>query len=131
MVGFQPISFGFTMRNVEGDLGADGIQKLCDQYRCCDPVHIIVPKNQDAFLSQNCVIYAADGRIHILHGGWIRELVERRSQKTVRQGRGVDAPVYQKGCDYRAAFEMSAEAIDHVGLWLKNIPLFHKKAYSG
>ncbi len=55
-------------------------------------------------------------------------MVERRIQKTVCKGRGVDAPVCQKGCNNRTAPEMGAEPIDHIGLWLirlNDIPFFH------
>jgi len=128
MSGFQPMTFGFSMRNVVGYLGADGIQKFGDQDGSGYSIHIIVPKYQDVFLSQDGIMYAADGCTHVLHGRWIRQMVKRRGQKTVCQGRGVDAPVCQKRCEDRAALKMGEEAIEHLGIWLKDFPFFHKKA---
>ena len=56
---------------------------------------------------------------------WWKDGVRKRSARD-----GESMPLFARRDD-RVALKMGAEAIDHLGLWLKNIPFYHKRAYSG
>ncbi len=96
MTGLQPISFSFSVWNVVGDPSAGGSQKFGDQNGIGNPIHIVISKNKDAFLPQGGIMDAADSHTHVFHGGWIRHLVKRGSQKMLCQRWRVNPPVRQK-----------------------------------
>ena len=66
MPGLDTITFHDSVGNVIGNIGTDVSQKIQQDNHRGNAVNIIVAKDQDFFMVDNCFENAIDRRLHIL-----------------------------------------------------------------